>query len=118
MSIGTRLKELRDRDGLSQKQAACRVGMQQQAWRIYETDSSMPGAKLIMKICSEYNVSSDWLLGLKDNAAPTVTAGDGAAVAIGTNARATAITNPGENPACAKCPYKKKLLQFEALLNK
>ena len=92
MSIGTRLKELRERCGLSQVQAAARVGMKQQAWRVYETDSSMPGAKLIVKICGEYGCSSDWLLGLKErgtSAAASVTTGDNSAVAIGTNARAT-----------------------------
>ena len=58
MSIGTRLKELRESNGLTQVQAAARVGMKQQAWRVYETDASMPGAKLIVKICDEYGVTS------------------------------------------------------------
>ena len=92
MSIGTRLKELRESIGLTQVQAAARVGMKQQAWRVYETDASMPGAKLIVKICGEYGVTSDWLLGLRDSASlreTSVNAGAGAAVAIGANARAT-----------------------------
>ena len=117
MSIGTKLKELRESNGLTQVQAAARVGMKQQAWRVYETDASMPGAKLIVKICDEYGVSADWLLGL-DERGTSVNAGAGAAVAIGANARVTirgTSAAPGEMPACSKCPYKKKWQRIEAM---
>ena len=97
MSIGTRLKELREQNGLSQVQAAARVGMKQQAWRVYETDSSMPGAKLIVKICAEYDVSADWLLGLKER---------------GTSAA------PGERPDCKACPHMAKLRKLEEIMGK
>ena len=124
MSIGTRLKELRESNGLTQVQAAARVGMKQQAWRVYETDASMPGAKLIVKICDEYGVSADWLLGLDErggSAATTVTAGAGAAVAIGAHAQATSRATsaaPGEMPACSKCPHLKRLKKLEAAFAK
>ena len=117
MSIGTKLKELRESNGLTQVQAAARVGMKQQAWRVYETDASMPGAKLIVKICDEYGVSADWLLGL-DERGTSVNAGAGAAVAIGANARASVrgiSAAAGEMPACSKCPYKKKWQRIEAM---
>ena len=120
MSIGTRLKELRESNGLTQVQAAARVGMKQQAWRVYETDASMPGAKLIVKICDEYGVSADWLLGIeRGKSAAQVKNGNNSAVAIGANARATVrgtfAAVPGDAPMCAKCPYKKKLEKFEKL---
>ena len=119
MSIGTKLKELRESNGLTQVQAAARVGMKQQAWRVYETDASMPGAKLIVKICDEYGVSADWLLGL-DERGTSVNAGAGAAVAIGANARASVrgtSAAQGERSDCAGCPYKEKMKEFEAFFN-
>ena len=122
MSIGTRLKELRESNGLTQVQAAARVGMKQQAWRVYETDASMPGAKLIVKICDEYGVSADWLLGLdRGTSAAQVKTGDNSAVAIGANARASVrgtFAAPGDAPMCAKCPHLKRLKKLEAAFAK
>lgn len=129
MSIGTRLKELRESNGLTQVQAAARVGMKQQAWRVYETDASMPGAKLIVKICDEYGVSADWLLGLDDRGkcAAQVKTGNNSAVAIGANARASVrgtfaardtSAAPGDAPMCAKCPFKKAAKNFQKIFAK
>ena len=95
MTIGDRLKELRERSGLTQKQAAARVGMQQQAWRVYETGASMPGATLIMKICGEYDCSADWLLGMEHEASISAAA-----------------------PDCKHCPHLEKLRKLEDILGK
>lgn len=111
--LSDRLRELRGTT--SQSEMARELGMARPQWIRYENGESTPGADILEKICRVHAVSSDWLLGLKDNGT-TVTAAAGAAVAIGSNARATAITNPGSNPACAKCPLQKKLKALQKLL--
>ena len=117
MTIGERLKKIREDRGLSQKQAAALVGMQQQAWRVYETDSSMPGAKLIMKICQQYSVSSDWLLGIEHDL-PTVSVnGNGNAVVQSPGARVVVNNGvAGEMPQCLKCPHKKLAERMRKLM--
>ena len=104
MTIGERLRILRG--SLSQREAANRVGMKQQMWRVYESNASAPGAKLIMKICQTFGCQSDWLLGLtKENGRIVAT---NSAVVIGSG---TAINNaePGESPICRKCEIRKRL---------
>jgi hypothetical protein len=93
--------------------------MKQPQWARYESGASVPGADIIERICRIHACSADWLLGLS-NKAPTVSAGPGAAVAVGANARATAntIATSGESPVCKKCPHLKKLKKLEALLKK
>ncbi len=64
MRIGERLKELRG--ALSQAEAAKRIGVAQQGWARYESGSVAPGADALCRICSEFGVASDWLLGLDE----------------------------------------------------
>ena len=65
---GDRLKEIRERQDLSQRDLAarCEIG-EKQIWR-YENGESEPTAGMLIKICHELAVSSDYLLGLVDNA--------------------------------------------------
>lgn len=116
--LSDRLRELRGSS--SQKEMADELNMKQPQWARYESGASVPGADIIEKICRIHACSADWLLGLKDNGGVSVRAGDGAAVAVGTNARATTTTvmPSGESSACKKCPHLKKLKKFEALLKK
>lgn len=107
------MRELRGPSSL--REMAEPVGIKYNAWARYEAGDSLPGAEIIEKICRAHAVSADWLLGIKGNGT-TVTATAGSAVAIGSNARATVITNPGDNPACAKCPIQKKLKALQKLL--
>ena len=65
MRIGERLKELRG--ALSQAEAAKRIGVAQQGWARYESGSVAPGADALCRICSEFGVASDWLLGLSED---------------------------------------------------
>ena len=60
--IGERMKELRGL--ISQHQAAAGVGIKAANWNVYENGKSLPGAKVIIKLCQYYGVSADWLLGL------------------------------------------------------
>lgn len=63
-SISDRLKELRGTE--SQSAVAKRLGISQQGWARYETGKILPGAEIIRQICSKFNISADWLLGLSD----------------------------------------------------
>ena len=112
MTIGERLKMLRG--NLSQREAANRVGMKQQLWRIYECDESAPGAKLIMKICETFGCKADWLLGLTREKGHIVATKS--AVVIGSG---TAINNaePGASPICRKCEIRKRLERVAKLAN-
>lgn len=112
------MRELRGSS--SQREMADAIGIKYNAWARYEAGGALPGAEIIEKICRVHACSADWLLGLKDNAAPTVTAGAGAAVAIGSHAKATSkLSTPNfPTPNCTKCPHLKKLKKLEALLKK
>ena len=69
--IGNRMKELRG--SISQHQTAAGVGIKAANWNVYEKGQSLPGARVIIKICQYYGVSADWLLGLADVRAPFAT---------------------------------------------
>ena len=113
--IGVRMRELRGSS--SQREMADAIGIKYNAWARYEAGGALPGAEIIEKICRIHACSADWLLGLKDKS-PSVSAGPGAAVAIGSNARATSklSTLNSPTPNCTKCPHLKKLKKLEALL--
>ena len=105
--LSERLRELRGPS--SQKAMADAVGIKWNAWARYESGAVAPGAEILATICRVHACSSDWLLGLKDNhGSVSVNAADGAAVAIGTGARASATAAKKAAPAadCGKCPYK------------
>lgn len=113
-----RLKELRGTE--SQSSFAAAIGINRVQYAKYESGTNSPSVDALIRICRAHACSADWLLGLKDRG-ESVSAGAGAAVAIGANARATvrgAPSSPGEMPACSKCPHLKKLKKLEALLSK
>ena len=113
------MRELRGSS--SQREMADAIGIKYNAWARYEAGGALPGAEIIEKICRVHACSADWLLGLKDKS-PTVSAGPGAAVAIGANARATTgtklTTQNSPTPNCSKCPHLKKLKKLESILGK
>ena len=116
MSIfSERLKELRGAE--SQASFATSIALNRVQYAKYEGGQNSPSVEVLERICRVHACSADWLLGLKDKA-HTVTAGAGAAVAIGSNARATSkLSTPNSStPSCAKCPHLKKLKKLEALL--
>ena len=118
MSIfSDRLKELRGAE--SQASFATSIALNRVQYAKYEGGQNSPSVEVLERICRVHKCSADWLLGLKDNGGVSVKAGNGAAVAVGTNARATTTVMPsGESSACKKCPHLKKLKKFEALLKK
>ena len=78
------------------------IGMQQKTVDLYLKGERKPSVEFIRSICSKFDVSADWLLGLPERGgSATVTAGDGVAVSLGSGS-ATASN-------CRDCPI---LLDF------
>ena len=67
--VSERMLELRL--GMTQADAAKRVGKSQQVWARYESGAVEPNAEMIRQICCSFVVSADWLLGLSDERAPS-----------------------------------------------
>lgn len=64
-----RLKRLRENEKLSQEELADQLGVSEpQIWR-YEKGESSPRADVLTKLATFFNVSADYLLGLSDNPA-------------------------------------------------
>lgn len=103
MSISERLKTARG--DLSQKAAALKCGIKQQAWNAYEKGTSLPGAEAIQNICIALSVSADWLLGLPERGT-TVSASGGVAInGSGNSVHGTLVAAQGDE-RCSACPYK------------
>lgn len=65
--INVRYKELRTRLGMTQAEIAAQLGMKQQAWARFEAGGVPdPRSSTIVLICKTFNVSADWLLGLRE----------------------------------------------------
>ena len=114
-TLADRLRELRGET--SQSEMARELNMARPQWIRYENGTSIPGADILERICRVHACSADWLLGLNDNGGVNVKAGNGAAVAIGANARASAHTAEAK-AACRNCRYKKMFDAYEAAAKK
>ena len=98
--FGERLKELRG--SKSQVSTARELGLSQVVYGRYELNQREPNLDTLRRIGLTFGVSVDWLLGLPDRRTPSsVTAGDGAAISIGSG------TATSSN--CRDCPI---LLDF------
>ena len=64
MSFGSRLKELRIENNISQKQVAIDMGISTTTISQYESDNRFPNEDMLKRLCLYYNISSDYLLGL------------------------------------------------------
>lgn len=64
--FGKRLKELRAEKNLTQARLAALLGVTQSTVGKYERGALQPNADLIVKVCGVFDVSSDYLLGLKE----------------------------------------------------
>ena len=74
MQIGTHLKTWRTREGLSQADAAEKIGVKQPTVSAWESGSLLPDAKNIRRIASVIGMSADVLLADADDTdAPAVT---------------------------------------------
>lgn len=61
MSIGTRIKELRNLLNLSQTEFATNIGLKQAAIGLYENDQRTVPDTTVLLISQVYNVSPEWL---------------------------------------------------------
>lgn len=66
--IGERLQEIRKDHGDTQQSLADKLNVSLYAVRCWEQDKSSPSHDTLVSICRLYNVFSDYLLGLSDNA--------------------------------------------------
>lgn len=64
--FATRLKQLREDMGLTQKDFADKVGFTQATLSAYENNPKNPSLSILINIAKKCNVSLDWLCGLSD----------------------------------------------------
>jgi transcriptional regulator with XRE-family HTH domain len=62
-----RLKEIRKTRNLTQKQVAEGIGISENQYQFYEYDKREPTISSFERLCTYFNVSADYLLGLSDN---------------------------------------------------
>lgn len=62
--LGLRLKEVRIRKKLTQKQVADRISLDTSTISGYENNIKTPSLEVLIKLALLYNVSSDYLLGI------------------------------------------------------
>lgn len=60
------LKQFRQEFKLTQAAAAESIGIDQRQWNRYENGKNEIPIRYLKAICEKYNVSADWLLGLKE----------------------------------------------------
>jgi transcriptional regulator with XRE-family HTH domain len=66
--FGTKLKQLRERHGLTQEQLAKQFNTLKSSISMYEHGVRLPNAELLIDVAQYFNVSTDYLLGIeKDN---------------------------------------------------
>jgi len=65
--FGDKLKALRNEKGWTQQQLAEKVELVSASISAYEQGAKSPSVEVLIKLCSLFNVSSDYLLGLSDS---------------------------------------------------
>lgn len=66
MKLGDKIKYLRKLKNLSQTSLGKRLGTTQDTISLWELNKSLPDIEMLKKICIEFDVSADYLLGLKE----------------------------------------------------
>lgn len=64
--LGQRLRELREEEGLTQKQVAEKLGISSVTYLHYEKAQREPSLSMLADIAKLFGVSVDYLLGLTD----------------------------------------------------
>lgn len=64
--LGERLKELREEQGLTQRQLAEKLGLNSVTYLHYEKAQREPPLSVLADLAIFFEVSTDYLLGLKD----------------------------------------------------
>ena len=116
MSIfATRLKELRGPE--SQASFAASIEVNRVQYAKYESGKNAPSVEILERICRVHSCSADWLLGIERGTSAAVVVGNNNAIGAGArvSVRGTSAAPPGEMPACARCPVKKRLEKIEKM---
>lgn len=66
LSLGQRLRLVRQNKGLTQKKVADKLGIRPPSLCAYEKDQSEPNMETLRWYSRYFHVSADWLLGLED----------------------------------------------------
>lgn len=66
-NFGERLRQIREQQGLTQKQFAEKIGSTERGIRRYESGDREPAFRVIISILDNVDVSADYLLGRTDN---------------------------------------------------
>lgn len=66
MVIGERIKELRMELGLSQAKLGDTLAVSQDTISLWEKSKALPNTEYIILMCKVFDVSADYILGLKD----------------------------------------------------
>lgn len=64
LTFGEKLKELREKSGLTQRQLAAQIGIGKSTLAMYESKDRMPSPAMLIKISAVFHVSTDYLLGI------------------------------------------------------
>lgn len=65
LDFGIKLRELRERAGMSQKQLAAYIGVSPTSISLYELHERMPKQETMAEIARVFRVSTDYLLGIE-----------------------------------------------------
>lgn len=65
-SFANKLKQLREKEGLSQTQLANKLNISRGSISYYENKERLPDIDVLLRICKYFNVSADYLIGLSD----------------------------------------------------
>lgn len=66
MDIGSKIKDLREENGLYQFEVADRVGIARNSLSQIERSRTRPSYEVLINLAREFDVSTDYLLGLED----------------------------------------------------
>ena len=64
--MNTKLKQLRQEKGVSQKDVAEAIGVTLSAYSNYEQGIREPSYEILKSLCKYYGVTSDYLIGLEE----------------------------------------------------
>lgn len=64
--FSVRLKECRLQNGMTQRQAAFRLGISPKTYSHYETGKTQPRPDMLLRIVRLFHESADYLLGFED----------------------------------------------------
>lgn len=71
-TIAEKIKILREKDGLTQSNLAKILGLSRSGVNAWEMGLSIPSTQYIVELAKQFNVSTDYLLGIDDTATISV----------------------------------------------